>query len=77
MNWKKLKQRFCKHEWVEINIFVVNRGLNYNKGKKNGIWRIWDDNGILRYEMRYKEGRKTGFWYMWNERGKLISEKKY
>lgn len=42
-----------------------------------GYGSIWDDNGILRYEMRYKEGRKTGFWYMWNERGKLISEKKY
>lgn len=24
---KKLKQRFCKHKWVEINIVVVNRGL--------------------------------------------------
>lgn len=27
MIWKKLKQRFCKHEWVEINIVFVNRGL--------------------------------------------------
>ena len=27
MNWNKLKQRFCKHEWVEINIVIVNRGL--------------------------------------------------
>ena len=27
MIWKKLKQRFCKHEWVEINVVFVNRGL--------------------------------------------------
>lgn len=27
MFWKKLKQRFCKHKWVEINVVVVNRGL--------------------------------------------------
>jgi antitoxin component YwqK of YwqJK toxin-antitoxin module len=49
----------------------------YLKNKKHGNWFVWDDSGIMRYEMHYDNGRKTGTWYMWDEKGKLISEKTY
>jgi antitoxin component YwqK of YwqJK toxin-antitoxin module len=49
----------------------------YRNNKKHGTWHVWDDTGIMRYEMQYNNGKKTGNWYMWDEKGKLISEKQY
>jgi antitoxin component YwqK of YwqJK toxin-antitoxin module len=49
----------------------------YKDNKKTGTWHVWDDSGVIRYEMHYKNGEKSGTWYSWDEKGKLISEKKY
>jgi antitoxin component YwqK of YwqJK toxin-antitoxin module len=50
---------------------------NYRHDKKDGIWRIWDDKAVLRYEMYYTNGDKTGTWRQWDETGKLINERSY
>jgi len=50
---------------------------NYTDGEKHGIWLIWDENGVLRYEMEYTLGIKSGIWKMYNEMGELVSQKDY
>jgi antitoxin component YwqK of YwqJK toxin-antitoxin module len=56
---------------------VKTAEANYNKGKKDGPWYIWDENGTKRYEMYYKKGNKVGHWKMWNENGELTMERNY
>ena len=52
--------------------------VNFNKkGKRDGVWEIWDDNGIKRASMEYKNGSRTGNWKVWNENGELTNEKSY
>ena len=47
------------------------------KGNRDGIWEVWDDNGTKRAYMEYKKGKRAGTWKTWDENGKLSNEKKY
>ena len=49
----------------------------YNKGKKDGTWTVWDDNGTKRCEMNYDNDTKVGTWKVWDDKGKLLSEKTF
>ena len=49
----------------------------YRNNKKNGTWHVWDDSGIMRYEMQYDNGKKDRHLVHVGRKGKLISEKKY
>lgn len=49
---------------------------SYKDGQKDGPWRVWNDKGILRFEMFYAKGRKSGIWRTWDDDGKLLTEEK-
>ena len=50
---------------------------NYIKGKEDGLWKGWYENGQLQYEMNYKYGKREGIWNYYNEAGKLIKKVTY
>ena len=33
---------------------------NYKNGKKEGLWTVWYENGLIKYEMTYKDGKPNG-----------------
>ena len=39
----------------------MKREGNYEKGKKNGIWKEYYESGILQNEIEYKNDNQTGF----------------
>ena len=47
---------------------------NCNRGKINGPWITWYDNGEKKYEGHYKNGYKDGLWKGWHDSGKLWKE---
>ena len=49
----------------------------YKDGEKDGPWRIWNDKGIMRFEMFYTRGKKSGIWRTWNDEGVLLTEEKH
>jgi Uncharacterized protein conserved in bacteria len=49
---------------------------NYRDGLKDGPWKVWNDHGVLRFEMFYDKGRKSGIWRTWDDDGKLLTEQK-
>lgn len=53
-------------------------GLSFdNQGNKHGQWLIWDDNGVLRAQMRYQHGNRIGKWSVWNSSGDLVNQRTY
>jgi antitoxin component YwqK of YwqJK toxin-antitoxin module len=49
----------------------------YKNNLKHGNWKVWDDTGILRYDLNYANGEKIGTWKMYDEKGTLTESKKY
>jgi antitoxin component YwqK of YwqJK toxin-antitoxin module len=49
----------------------------YKNGLKDGIWTVWDEQGIKRYHMVYSMGKKVDTWKMWDENAVLVSERIY
>ena len=49
---------------------------SYKDGQKDGPWRIWNEKGVLRFEMFYTKGKKSGVWRTWNDEGDLLTEEK-
>jgi antitoxin component YwqK of YwqJK toxin-antitoxin module len=50
---------------------------SFVNGQKNGPWKIWDDQGVLRYDMTYQNDSKVDIWYMYDEAGELVSQQVY
>jgi len=48
---------------------------SYRDGVKDGVWKIWRENGILAYEMYYENGQKTGKWKVYDEEGNIKEER--
>ena len=42
---------------------------NCDRGKINGIWRAWYDNGKKEFEGYYKNGYRNGLWKAWHDTG--------
>ena len=49
----------------------------YLNGKKNGIYKEYDNNGTLIIECEYLNGKKNGKYKTYNERGNLILDAEY
>tara|TARA_R110001606_G_scaffold26570_3_gene85855 strand:+ start:64 stop:825 length:762 start_codon:yes stop_codon:yes gene_type:complete len=49
----------------------------YVDGKKEGVQKLWYDDGQLYSEKNYKDGKKEGIQKVWFENGQLWSEKNY
>ena len=50
---------------------------NCDRGKINGIWRAWYDNGKKEFEGYYKNGYRNGLWKAWHDTGQLWKEGYY
>ena len=44
---------------------------NYDKGKKNGLFRRWYENGVLKWNGNYKDGKEDGEWKRYRDDGAL------
>ena len=51
--------------------------VNYKDGKKNGLFRRWQENGQLWIEQNYKDGLRDGLQRDWYDNGQLWYEKNY
>jgi antitoxin component YwqK of YwqJK toxin-antitoxin module len=59
-------------------LLEINRVNRYNKnGKKDGIWRTYHDNGLVKKEIPYKNGLRDGFVREYEKDGKLESSIRY
>jgi antitoxin component YwqK of YwqJK toxin-antitoxin module len=64
--------------WISFSELGVKTGeAGFADDLKEGPWKIWDEKGVLRYEMLYRKGQKVGVWVMYDENAKKISEKKF
>jgi antitoxin component YwqK of YwqJK toxin-antitoxin module len=61
------------------NEIIVEENINrYNKeGNKEGIWKEFYTNGILKTEKNYINGKLNGYSKIFNEEGKLLESIKY
>ena len=50
---------------------------NYIDGKRNGLSRVWHENGRLKSESNYIDGKLNGLSSFWDEDGRLKSESNY
>ncbi len=41
----------------------------YSKGKKEGIWKTWNEAGVQTAEAGFKNGLKDGNWFIWDDTG--------
>ena len=59
-------------------IYYINIGDDSSyKSVKNGYWKEYYPNHIIKEEGNYKKGKKTGIFKYYNEEGKLIKTKKH
>ena len=54
--------------------FYYNSGTKkevrgYSKGKKEGIWKTWNEAGVQTAEAGFKNGLKDGNWFIWDDTG--------
>lgn len=63
-------------KWDETGKTIISEA-HYAAGKKDGTWKIFDENGTLRFEMHYNKGKKIGKWIQYNEQGEVTSTKTY
>ena len=61
--------------------YYENRNLqeqgNFKMGLKNGEWKSWTTDGLLKHAVNYHEGIYDGIFYQYNEQGKLIEQGSY
>jgi antitoxin component YwqK of YwqJK toxin-antitoxin module len=55
---------------------LITKG-KFDKGIKEGIWKRWNANGMLKQIMNYKKGKLDGELLSYNETGKIIDIKEY
>ncbi|CAM4263237.1 Toxin-antitoxin system YwqK family antitoxin [Zobellia roscoffensis] len=56
---------------------VTSERLGYLNGKREGIAKRWENNGLLRIESFYKQNRLTGTYKVWWKNGELTEESIY
>ena len=49
----------------------------YDDGKKDGLWKYWDQKGNKWQEGAYLNGERDGSWITWNANGKKRNETVY
>ncbi|MBU2652136.1 MAG: hypothetical protein KKA81_14495 [Bacteroidetes bacterium] len=53
------------------NGVVIGEGIISEKGEKNGFWKEFFDNGILKAEGNYDKDIRTGKWVFYHDNGKI------
>jgi len=59
-----------------ITLNSVAQG-NYINGEKEGVWKVWHENGRLELQANYINGKLEGLYKRWDENGKLINSTNY
>lgn len=59
-----------------ITLNSVAQG-NYINGEKEGVWKVWHENGHLELQANYINGKLEGLYKRWDENGKLINSTNY
>ena len=61
------------------NKIIVQENINgfNDKGEKEGIWKEFYENGLLKEEKNYLSGKLNGYFKIYNEEGKLVNALKY
>lgn len=62
--------------YTQMGDFPVSE-TNYLRGKKNGLYRLYYDNGKIQEESYYTENQKEGLSRWFNKTGRLMAEYNY
>ena len=54
---------------------IVNR--KNRDGKREGLWKEFYDDRIVKLEGRYRKGKRTGYWKEYSPKGQLVNTRKY
>ena len=71
------------YEAMMLGISIIKDGIKTGEvsydvnGKKDGKWKVWDNQGNIRAQMSYKNGERSGLWKTWDENGSVINEKRF
>lgn len=61
--------------------FYLNKNLKesgwFVKGLKNGLWKRWNQQGVLMEEINWSIGLKNGTYHKYDEAGKLVESGSY
>jgi len=49
----------------------------FKAGKQDGVWKRYDENGVLYDEGSYKDGQRTGEWKTYDKAGRLKRTKTF
>ncbi len=60
-----------------LNIKQLKSETDYIDGKKDGLHKVWFENGNLRAQGNYKEGKRVGLHKTWSKNGHLFFEGNY
>jgi len=50
---------------------------NYDRGRRDGVWLVFDDAGSLRESGEYRRGRRQGAWSEWTPTGEQLADGRY
>jgi len=50
---------------------------NFNYGLKQGLWRSWHRNGVLKESLKWKYGEKNGDFLSYNDHGEIVISGKF
>ena len=56
---------------------TVKMESSFKKGKKDGLFRVWFENGQLNEIRHYRKNEMDGVWTTWNEKGVKVGEAGY
>lgn len=61
------------------NVLIEHENINRfnDENQKNGVWKEFYENGILKEEKNYLNGKLNGYFKLYNESGKLLEVYKY
>lgn len=49
----------------------------FNYGLKEGLWKIWHNNGVIKETIKYRNGERSGPYNLYSNSGKLLTSGKY
>ena len=56
---------------------VSEEGPLGKSGYQEGLWKVFDEAGILRMEGNYSNGKRSGEWKAYDEKGELVQTKTF
>jgi len=73
-NYKKSNQDGC---WKSFSSGLLKEEGNFKDGKKEGVWKYYNEEGRLMREVNYKKGERHGLVKVYRKKGMLKKEETY